>query len=144
MSVGALPDPATEFGQRVRRRLHDEKVIWLTTVGSDATPQPNPVGFLFDGQSSILVYSEARARRLDHVAQRPHVALHLDGDGHGGDIVVLTGRAELAHDVPPADANDAWLAKYRDGMTRLSGRTRTYSERFAVPVRIAITRVRGR
>jgi hypothetical protein len=38
-----LPDPATPFGERVARRLREEAVIWLTTMGADGTPQPNPV-----------------------------------------------------------------------------------------------------
>jgi hypothetical protein len=39
-----LPDPATEYGQAVRRRLRGELVIWLTTAAPSGTPQPNPVG----------------------------------------------------------------------------------------------------
>lgn len=39
-------DLTTEYGARVARRLQDEQVIWLTTVGRDGTPQPNPVWFI--------------------------------------------------------------------------------------------------
>jgi predicted pyridoxine 5'-phosphate oxidase superfamily flavin-nucleotide-binding protein len=46
MAESALPDSGTAFGERVRRRLREEQVIWITTVGKDGTPQPNPVGFL--------------------------------------------------------------------------------------------------
>ena len=31
------------LGDRVRRRLSEAKVIWLTTTSADGTPQPNPV-----------------------------------------------------------------------------------------------------
>ncbi len=41
------------YGERVRRRLTGEMTIWLTTVGRDGTPQPNPVGFLWDGGDSL-------------------------------------------------------------------------------------------
>ena len=30
------------YGERLRRRLTGEMTIWLTTVGRDDTPQPNP------------------------------------------------------------------------------------------------------
>ncbi len=36
-------DMNTEFGQRVARRLAEERIAWLTTVDSSGTPQPRPV-----------------------------------------------------------------------------------------------------
>jgi hypothetical protein len=36
------------------------------------------------------------ASRLNHVVDRPQVALHFDGDGTGGDIVVFAGAARRA------------------------------------------------
>jgi hypothetical protein len=48
MTADVLPDPATPFGQRVRRRLQNDTVIWIVTVGADGRPQPNPVGVVVD------------------------------------------------------------------------------------------------
>jgi PPOX class probable F420-dependent enzyme len=143
MTESALPDPETPFGGRVRRRLREEQVIWITTVGRDGTPQPNPVGFLFQDDNSILIYNMAGANRINHVADRPLVSLHFDGDGAGGDIVVLIGVARRADDIPPAHENQAWLAKYREGMVRRSGSAEKFSEDFPIPMRIEITRTRG-
>jgi hypothetical protein len=36
-------DLASEFGQIVKRHVDQEYFIWLTTVGSDLTPQPRLV-----------------------------------------------------------------------------------------------------
>ena len=47
-------DPSTEFGARVERRLPDERIIWLTTVGPDNTPQPSPVWFFWDGETFLI------------------------------------------------------------------------------------------
>jgi hypothetical protein len=66
-----IPDRATAYGERVRRRLTDETSIWLTTTGWDGTPQPNPVGFLWDGGDSVLTYSQADARRLANIRRQP-------------------------------------------------------------------------
>jgi PPOX class probable F420-dependent enzyme len=143
MTESVLPDPGTPFGERVRRRLREEQVIWFTTVGNDGTPQPNPVGFLLQADDSILTYNATNAHRIDHIADRPRVALHFDGDGTGGDIVIFTGTAHHVPDAPPPHENPAWLAKYGDGMARLSGTVEKFSERFPVPLRIEITRVRG-
>jgi len=38
MPESVLPDPSTPFGERVRRRLSEEQVIWITTVGKDGAP----------------------------------------------------------------------------------------------------------
>jgi hypothetical protein len=38
-------DTAIPFGARVARRLQEERIIWLTTVRSNGTPQRSPVWF---------------------------------------------------------------------------------------------------
>ncbi|HEX2051711.1 MAG TPA: pyridoxamine 5'-phosphate oxidase family protein [Actinomycetota bacterium] len=101
-----LPDPSSGFGARVARRLREERLAWLTVVDRAGTPQPAPVWFLWDDASaSALVDSRGDAKRLGHMRANPRVALHLDGNGTGGDIVVLTGAAVEAPDEPPASAN---------------------------------------
>jgi PPOX class probable F420-dependent enzyme len=136
--------PDSEFGHRARRRLQDESVIWLTTASAQGTPQPNPVWFLwYQDDESVLVYNATHAKRLERFALRPRVALHFDSDGRGGDVVVLTGVAEQALDVPGADANDAYLAKYRDSIGRLGMDPAQFAEAYSVPVRVRVTRLRG-
>src|SRR3954451_12221385 len=103
--------PDGSFGERVTRRLTEETVAWLTTVGGDGTPQPNPVWFLWDGADELLVYSRRDAKRLGHLPARPEVALHLDGDGRGGNIVLLAGVARPDADVPAAHENPDYVAK---------------------------------
>lgn len=143
MTKCVLPDPGTPFGERVLRRLREEQIIWITTVGKDGTPQPNPTGFLLQDDNSILRYNAAKANRIDHVVERPRVAMHFDGDGTGGDIVVFTGTAHRADDIPAPHENQGYLAKYGEGMARVFGSVEKVSERFPVPLRIEITRTRG-
>jgi PPOX class probable F420-dependent enzyme len=137
-----IPDRATAFGERVRRRLTQEMAIWLTTVGRDGAPQPNPVGFLWDGRDSLLVYSQAGARRLANIRQQPLVSLNFDSNG-GEDIVVLTGTAEILDNYPAVPGNAAWLEKYAKAIDARFGGAAEFAERFSVPVRIRLTRVRG-
>jgi PPOX class probable F420-dependent enzyme len=144
MTESVLPDPSTPFGERVWRRLRKEQVVWITTVGKDGTPQPNPVGFLFQDDNSILIYNAVKANRINHVVDRPQVALHFDGDGDGGDIVVFIGTARRVDDIPPPHENQAWLAKYGDSAARMFGSPEKFSEMFPVPLRIEISRTRGR
>jgi PPOX class probable F420-dependent enzyme len=137
-----LPDEGTEFGARVRRRLRDDKVIWLTTVGADGTPQPNPVWFLDEG-GTVLVYNQPTARRLVHIADRPRVGLNFDGDGRGGDVIVLTGHAEIVDDQPLADAVPAYMEKYRAAAEQVSGDSAAFASSYSVAIRITLDRVRG-
>ncbi|HEX4726143.1 MAG TPA: TIGR03667 family PPOX class F420-dependent oxidoreductase [Pseudonocardiaceae bacterium] len=136
----ALPDPSTPFGAAVRERLAVDKIIWLTTIGKDGTPQPNPVWFLFEGDT-ILTYNRSDANRLNHIKARPRVALNLNQ--RDGDVVVLIGTAERADDLPPSDRNDDYLAKYDAQMARVSGSPAKFAAAYPVPMRITIESVRG-
>jgi PPOX class probable F420-dependent enzyme len=137
-----IPDQATAHGERARRRLTDEMTIWLTTVGRDGTPQPNPVGFLWDGGNSLLTYSQTDARRLANIRQQPQVSLNFDSNG-GDDIVVLTGTAEILDDYLAVPDNPAWLEKYGEAIDSRFGSAVKFAQRFSVPVRIHLTRIRG-
>ena len=140
--MSVLPDPATPFGERVARRLHDESVIWYTSVARDGTPQPNPVWFWWDGEA-FLVYNRPNAGRVAHAAARPRVALHFDGNGRGGDIVVFTGIAAVAPDVPPPHAQVGYLGKYGEAIARVASSPEAFSEQYPVPIRVRPDRVRG-
>jgi PPOX class probable F420-dependent enzyme len=139
--VELIPD--TAFGRRVRERLHTEKVIWLTTVGRDGTPQPNPVWFIWDGAGEILTYHLPDAYRITHIAKRPAVSLNFNSNRSGNDIAVLRGVAEAVDNVPAADVSPEYVAKYGDDMARISGTAVAFAARYSKPVRIKITQLRG-
>ncbi len=114
-----LPDPSTPFGERVARRLRDERLIWLTTVDAKGMPQPTPVWFLWDEATlTFLIYSRADAKRLKHLEQNHRIALNFDGNGSGGDIIVITGEVEVSEVDPPADRLPTYVEKYRDFIAR--------------------------
>ena len=140
--MAVIPD--SDFGTRARRRLHDELVIWLTTTAADGTPQPNPVWFLWeDDADALLIYNANDAKRLDHVAVRPLVSLNFDGDGRGGDIIVLTGVAEQALDAPSADQHETYLAKYSGLIANMGSDPERFAQRYSVPLRVRVSRLRG-
>jgi PPOX class probable F420-dependent enzyme len=91
----------------------------------------------------ILVYSHGEAKRLAHLRANPHVALHFDGDGTGGDIVVLTGEAEIVPDEPSVPQNPEYLAKYGDRITSGWQTAENFASIYSAPVRIRPKRVRG-
>ena len=139
-----LPDPSTPFGERVARRLHDERVIWLTTVDAKGTPQPTPVWFLWDEASStFLIYSRSDAKRLIHLQQNPRVALNFDGNGFGGDIIVFTGHAQTSSDDPPADQLPTYVEKYREFIARIYQTPAQFASIYSVALRMHPTALRG-
>jgi PPOX class probable F420-dependent enzyme len=135
-------DQRTEFGGRVAEHLRDEIVVWLTSVTPAGAPVPNPVWFAWDGAASVLVYS-LPGERVRNIEANPRVTLHFGGDGRGGDVVVLIGRAVVDADAPAADRNPAYLAKYAAHITRIGRTPETFAEQYSVPLRIELARVRG-
>ncbi len=84
-----------------RRRIEQDRVVWLTTVTDRGIPAPNPVWFVPDGDD-LVVFSEPGSRKVHNIEQRPMVSLHFNSDAAGSDVVVITGHAELAHQQPPS------------------------------------------
>jgi PPOX class probable F420-dependent enzyme len=131
-------DDTTEFGVRVARHLRVEKVVWLTTVTASRAPLPRPVGFLWDKEQTVLVYSQPGAR-VRNIAANPKVTLNFGGDGDGGDIVVLSGTAEVVDSAPSAAENAAWVAKYAPDWKRGGMTAESFAERFSVRLQIRIS-----
>ena len=134
-------DTDTEFGQRVARRLESDLIGWLTTVSPAGVPVPSPIWFLWDGES-FLIYSKPDVPKLRNIAANPNVSLHLDGDGDGGDIVIVTGTAAVSQD-PPAHEVPRYIAKYAHRIARYSWTNEQFAADYPVPLRVAPVRLRG-
>jgi len=132
----------TGFGRRAARRLKREKVIWLTTMGKGRQPQPRPVWFLFDGKA-LLIYSRRRARKLAHIRRVPNVAVHLNSDPEGDDVVVVLGRARIDPKAPRADDVPAYLRKYRKAIASLGLTSVRFAADYSEAIRITPTALRG-
>jgi PPOX class probable F420-dependent enzyme len=135
-------DPATEFGARVERRLRNDPLIWLTTVRPNSIPEPSPVWFLWNGET-FLIYSRPNTPKLRNITHNPIVALNLDGDGRGGDIVVVTGEARLAPELPPAQLVPEFVAKYSWGFQRIRMTAEQFGATYSAAILVAPTRLRG-
>jgi PPOX class probable F420-dependent enzyme len=135
-------DLSSDFGARAAGHLRKETVVWLTTVTPKGAPLPSPVWFLWDGEESVLMYSMPSAR-IANLQANPRVTLNFAGDGHGGDIVVLSGAATVDRELPRADANELYLSKYREGIARIGSTPEAFAQRYSEPVRIRLTGLRG-
>lgn len=135
-------DPTTDFGKKVLRRLESEQVIWLTTVAGDGTPQPNPVWFIWDGES-ILIYTRPDYKKVANLRKRPRVALHFDATETQEDVVVFTGIAEFDPHAPPVHENPAYAKKYAQGLKNLGSTAEQMGAEYTTVIRIRPEKVRG-
>jgi PPOX class probable F420-dependent enzyme len=135
-------DTSSEFGARAARRLKEEPIGWLTTSGPSGEPQPSPIWFLWDGETA-LIYSQPNTPKLRHIAANPRVSLNLDGDGQGGNIVILTGEARIDTSIPPVIEMAAYVTKYASGIQRIGMTPESFSQAYSVPIRFTPRRIRG-
>ncbi|MCC7024107.1 MAG: TIGR03667 family PPOX class F420-dependent oxidoreductase [Thermomicrobiales bacterium] len=135
-------DLSTDFGARVSDHLSNDQVVWLTTVGANGTPQPSPVWFLWDGER-VLIYSQPNTPKLRNIARSPRVSLNFNSTPTGGDVVILTGDAEIDRDAPPANVVPDYVEKYAEGMRGLSMTPDQFAQEYSVPIRVRPTRLRG-
>lgn len=129
----------------VKRRLTEEYVAWLTTVGSDLSPQPRPIWFIWEAdKGTFLIYSQPHAHKVRHIEQHPNVAVHFNTDATGdNDVLVFIGKAEIDRDALPPHKVRAYMRKYRDGIAGLNMSPEDMSREYSVAIRVTPTSVRG-
>jgi PPOX class probable F420-dependent enzyme len=67
----------------------------------------------------------------------------MDGDGRGGDIVIVTGEARIDPAAPPADRVPAYVTKYKEGMRRIGMTPESFARAYSVALRITPRHLRG-
>ncbi|HUG34711.1 MAG TPA: TIGR03667 family PPOX class F420-dependent oxidoreductase [Anaerolineales bacterium] len=139
-----IPDFKSKFGRVAMQRVKKEYFIWLTTVDSSGTPQPRPVWFVWE-DDSFLIYSQAKAHKLKHIQRNPQVSLHFNSTDNKGEsrVVVITGKARIDAQCPPAHKHRAYLRKYKDGIRRLGAAPEQFSAEYSIAIRITPAKLRG-
>ena len=136
-------DLTTEFGRAVARHLENQYIIWLTTIDSTLTPQPRPVWFVWEN-GSVLIFNQPHAHKVRHIRNNPNVALHFNTDESGDKhVIILTGKASIDPDSPPAHRIPAYLKKYESGILGLEMTPETFSADYSTSIRITPADVRG-
>ena len=137
-----MVDLTSRLGRHIKRRLRQEKVVWLTTVDSDNRPEPRPVWFHWNGET-ILIFSQANKAKLRHIAGNPNVALNFNTDEDGGDVAVILGEAKILADRPADGIVKSYLRKYRDGVKSLDMTIPEFTESYNVPILVTSKAIRG-
>lgn len=133
--------PTPEKMAHADGRLRDEVIVWLTTVRKDGQPQTSPVWFLWDGRT-FLIHSLPGSQKVPNIRLNPHVSLHLNDDGDGGDVVSIEGMATIAEGDPPLTEVPEYVEKYRDLIAALGSDPDGFAEAYSVGIRVTPTRWR--
>jgi PPOX class probable F420-dependent enzyme len=114
--------------KHVQTRLKRELVIWLATVGRDGHPHAVPVWFWWDGRS-VLIYA-VPGQKVRDIKANPNVALHLNTDPVGDDVLRIDGTARIDPKQPPAYKVPNYVRKYRDQIKRLDWTPKVFSDQY--------------
>ena len=125
---------AFELTKKIEKHLVNDAIAWLTTVTPGGRPAPRPVWFLWDG-SAITVYSQPNVAKLKHIAANDHVSLNFNCTPDGGDVVVLSGRAEVIQGAPLPSEFPGMLDKYRPRIEAM-GNTPEWYDSYSTAIRI--------
>ena len=125
-------------GKHVVTRLKRELVIWIVTVGRDAHPHGVPVWFWWDGES-FLIYA-VPGQKVRDIQANPNVALHLNTDPVGDDVVRIDGTAKIDSKHPLAYKVLGYTRKYREHIVGLGMTTQEFSEQYHHAIRVRPTR----
>ena len=119
-------------------RLKRELVIWLATVGRDGHPHVVPVWFWWDSKS-FLIYA-VPGQKVRDIQANPNVALHLNSDPAGDDVVRVDGTAKIDPKHPPASKVAGYVRKYREHIRGVGMTPQEFSKQYHHAIRITPTR----
>jgi PPOX class probable F420-dependent enzyme len=130
-----------EIPEAARERIAKDRVVWLTSVTDDGAPAPNPVWFLPDGDD-LIVFSAPTSRKVHNIERRPAVSVHFNSDEDGGDVVIISGHAELQHGQKPSRF-PGFLGKYEaDIVGPLNTTVEEIDQTYDTMIRIRPSKVR--
>jgi PPOX class probable F420-dependent enzyme len=127
-----------ELTEQIEKHLVDDKIVWMTTVTPSGRPAPRPVWFAWDG-SAVIIYSQPDVAKLKHIAADDQVSLHFNSTPGGGDVVVLSGRAEVLQGAPPPSAVPRLLDKYLESIQAM-GYTPEWYDSYNTAIRVTLDR----
>jgi PPOX class probable F420-dependent enzyme len=125
---------AFELTDQVEKHLVNDQIVWLTTITSAGRPAPRPVWFVWDGKA-VVIYSLPDAVKFKHIAANDQVSLNFNCTPGGGDVVVLSGRAEVPEDLPLPSQFPGLLGKYLEAIEAM-GYTQDWYDTYDRAIRV--------
>ncbi|HEY0830048.1 MAG TPA: TIGR03667 family PPOX class F420-dependent oxidoreductase [Candidatus Dormibacteraeota bacterium] len=123
--------------KHVVTRLKRELVVWLATVGRDGRPHAVPVWFWWDGKS-FLIYA-VPGQKVRDIQANPNVALHLNTDPVGDDVVRVDGTAKIDSRQAPAYKVPGYVRKYHEQIKGFDWTPKVFSDQYRIAIRVKPT-----
>ncbi|HQY31545.1 MAG TPA: TIGR03618 family F420-dependent PPOX class oxidoreductase [Thermomicrobiales bacterium] len=141
--MATVIDPTTELGAKASTRMEHQVLGWLTTVGSDGTPQPNPVWYIHDGET-IVIFSRPNQAKLGNIRRHPQVSFNLEATETEEEVTILTGTAVLEDRTGISqELLDRFAARYERGLAGIQMTRAEFEEQHTVVIRITPAKLRG-
>ena len=99
-----------------------------------------PVWFWWDGKS-FLMYA-VPGQKVRDIQANPNVALHLNTDPVGGDVVRIDGTANIDSRQPLAYKVPGYVRKYREQIKGFDWTPKGFSEQYHFAIRVKPIRFR--
>jgi PPOX class probable F420-dependent enzyme len=125
---------AFELTGQIEKHLVRDHIVWLTTVTPTGRPAPRPVWFTWDG-TTVTIYSMPSSAKLKHIAANDQVSLHFNSTPGGGDVVVISGRAEVLEGAPLPSKVPGMRDKYRETIQAM-GHTQEWYDSYNTAIRV--------
>jgi PPOX class probable F420-dependent enzyme len=100
------------------------------------------VWFIWDGEQ-IVIYSQPNQLKIRSIEANPRVSLHFNSDEHGGNIVVLTGAARVAPEMPEPKEIPAYVEKYTQVIAAMGADPDQMSATFSTAIVVTPDRLSG-
>lgn len=131
---------AFEPDEKLLKRV-DEPLAWLTTVTPTGRPAPRPIWFVYhDG--AFFVFSQSGGVKLKHIAANPNVSLNFNTNAGGGDVLVVSGTAEIVEGFKPS-TTPGYLDKYEALYAAIGSDVAKFDAEYNVGIRITPTKSWG-
>src|SRR5262249_28096819 len=131
-----------ERRRHVEGRLRSNLIAWLTTDRPDRQPDSVPERVLVREDETLLIYSQPKKIKLTNISENPKQTQSVDVTDIGRDIIRIEGVAKHADDVPPADQQAQYAAKYAERIGAMFGTARQFAELFSEALIITPRRLR--
>ncbi|MGZ8515686.1 MAG: pyridoxamine 5'-phosphate oxidase family protein [Candidatus Limnocylindrales bacterium] len=136
---GMNRDVAPAVANRIDRLLHQEPVVWLSSVRPDGRPHLVPIWFSWDGRE-ILIASKPNAQKIRNLRANPGVMLALGETEEDFDVGLLEGRAELLDAPSAAILPASHCTKYERQMAAIGLSKDEFLATYSQVIRIVPTR----
>jgi PPOX class probable F420-dependent enzyme len=138
----SMLDLSTERDRAIERRLREDIIIWLSTIGANGRPHSVPVWFWWDGDA-ILIYSEPGTRKVRDLRQNPSVVLALETRDDGEEVAFFEGKAELLAEPTSVMMPPAYGEKYARLFPRIGSTPEKMKATHSQVIRVRSARVKA-